>query len=71
MEIGRSQVGPSQWKTSLFNIQLSGRMVFFKTISKQQYEVRSQFREVPGDLSLSQANKLLASPLLDAPNPRI
>lgn len=71
MEIGRSQVGPSQWKTSLFNIQLSGRMVFFKTIGKQQYEVRSQFREVPGDLSLSQANKLLVSSTLHASGPEI
>jgi hypothetical protein len=71
MEIGRAQVGPSQWKTSLFNIQLSGRMVFFKTISKQQYEVRSQFREVPRDLSLSQANKLLVSSTQHASGPEI
>ncbi|MFY9559824.1 MAG: hypothetical protein WAQ52_06290 [Terriglobales bacterium] len=60
MEIGRIQVGPSQWKTALINIQLSGRLVFFKTINKQQYETRSDFRAVSGDLSLLEASQLLA-----------
>jgi hypothetical protein len=71
IEVGRVQVGPSQWKTALLNIQLSGRMVFFKTISKQQYETRSNFRAVPGDLSLSEANELLASPIFHAPGREI
>lgn len=60
IEIGRIQVGPSQWKTALINIQLSGRLVFFKTISKQEYETRSDFRAVSGDLSLLEASQLLA-----------
>jgi hypothetical protein len=60
MEIGRVQVGPSQWKTALINLQLSGRLVFFKTISKQEYETRSDFRAVSGDLSLLEASQLLA-----------
>ena len=71
IEIGRVQVGPLQWKTALLNIQLSGRMILFKTISKQQYETRSNFRAVPGDLSLSEANELLVSPVLHAPGTEI
>jgi hypothetical protein len=67
IEVGRVQVGPLQWKTALLNIQLSGRLIFFKTINKQQYEVRSNFRAVPGDLSLSDANQLLHAPILNAP----
>jgi hypothetical protein len=67
IEIGRVQVGPLQWKTALLNIQLSGRMILFKTVSKQQYEVRSNFRAVPGDLSLSDANQLLVPPSLHPP----
>lgn len=59
IEIGRVQVGPSQWKTALINIQLSGRLVFFKTISKQQYETRSDYRAVSGDLSLLEGRQLL------------
>ena len=60
IEIGRIQVAPSQWKTALINIQLSGRLVFFKTIDKQEYETRSDFRAVSGDLSLLEASQLLA-----------
>jgi hypothetical protein len=71
IEVGRVQVGPSQWKTALLNIQLSGRLIFFKTINKQQYEVRSNFRAVPGDLSLSDANELLVSPIFHPPGPEI
>ncbi len=69
IEIGRVQVGPSQWKTALINIQLSGRLVFFKTISKQQYETRSDFRAVSGDLSLLEASQLLVSPIVRVPDP--
>jgi hypothetical protein len=71
IEIGRVQVGPLQWKTALINVRLSGRLMLFKTISKQQYETRSNFRAVPGDLSLSEANELLVSPILQAPGPGI
>jgi hypothetical protein len=60
IEIGRIQVGPSQWKTALINIHLSGRLVLFKTISKQEYQTRSDFRAVSGDLSLLEASQLLA-----------
>lgn len=59
IEIGRIQVGPSQWKTALINIQLSGRLVFFKTLNKQEYETRSDFHAVSGDLSLLEASRLL------------
>lgn len=60
IEIGRLQVGPSQWKTALIDIQLSGRLVFFKTIDKREYETRADFRAVSGDLSLLEASQLLA-----------
>jgi len=61
VEIGRVEVGASQWKTALIDIQMSGRLVMFKTISKQEYEIRSDFRPVPDSLSLSQANDLTVS----------
>jgi len=60
-EIKRVPVRPSQWKTALLSIHLTGRMILFKTVSKQQYEVRLNFREVPADLTLSQASQLLIS----------
>jgi hypothetical protein len=60
IEIGRVEVAPSEWKTALINIQLSGRLVFFKTINQQQYETRSDFHAVSGDLSLLEGSHLLA-----------
>ncbi len=60
IEIGRVPVGPGEWKTALINIQVSGRLVFFKTISKQQYEIRSEFLPVSGELTLLEASQLLA-----------
>jgi hypothetical protein len=67
VEIGRVEVGPTQWKTALIDIKLSGRLVLFKTISKQEYETRSDFRAVPDSLSLSQANDITASQILRMP----
>jgi hypothetical protein len=64
VEIGRVEVGPSQWKTALINVQLSGRLILFKTISKQQHEIRTDFRAVPDDLNMSQANQLTVSRIL-------
>ena len=62
IDIGRVQVGPAEWKTALINIQLSGRLVFFKTIDKQEHEVRSDFHAVAGDPSLFEASQLLLAP---------
>lgn len=64
MEIARVEVGPRQWKTAFINIHFSGRFAIFKTINKDQYERRSDFRVVSSGLSLSDAKDLLASYIL-------
>jgi hypothetical protein len=61
VEIARMQVGPLLWKTAFINIHFSGRLALFKTISKDQYERRSDFHTVSAGLSLSDANTLLIS----------
>ena len=61
VELGRVPVGPQQWKTAFINIHFTGRLAIFKTVSKEQYERRSDFRAVSNDLSLSDANELLVS----------
>ena len=60
-EIERVQVSSSHWKTSLVDIHVSGRMLLFKTINKQQHETRSDFEPVSKDLDLKQAEELLQS----------
>jgi hypothetical protein len=60
-EIARTQVSSSHWKTDLVDVQVAGRMLLFKTISKQQHETRSNFEPVSKDLDLKQAEELLQS----------
>jgi hypothetical protein len=64
VELGRVAVGPQQWKTAFINIHFSGRVAIFKTISKEQYERRTDFYAVSSDLSLSDAKDLLISRIL-------
>jgi hypothetical protein len=59
VELGRVEVGPQQWKTALINIRFSGRAVIFKSISKEQYERRFDFRAVSGGLNLAEAKDML------------
>jgi hypothetical protein len=60
-EIQRIQVSSSHWKTRLVDIHVDGRMLLFKTISKQQHETRSDFESVAQDLDVQQAEALLQS----------
>jgi hypothetical protein len=71
VKIGRVEVGPSQWKTALIDIQLSGRLVLFKTLNKQEHESRSDFRVVPSNLSLAQARDLIVARIVSTPTPAV
>jgi len=59
VELGRVEVGPQQWKTAFIDIHFSGRAVVFKTINKEQYERRSDFRAVSDELNLADAKDML------------
>jgi hypothetical protein len=58
-QIERKQVAANRWKTSVLDVHISGRVVLFKAISKDQREVRSDFRPVPSDLTVPGAITLL------------
>ena len=60
-EIERVQVSSSHWKTQLVDIHVSGRMLLFKSVGKQQHETRSDFEAVSKDLDLRRAEELLQS----------
>jgi hypothetical protein len=55
IEVKRIRVSPGIWKTSSSKININGRIVFFKTISKQQDETESDFKPVAPDTSVEQA----------------
>jgi hypothetical protein len=58
-QIGREQVSNTRWKTSLLDVHLSGRIVFLKSINRDQHEVRSNFQPVPSDLDVQRAVAIL------------
>jgi hypothetical protein len=59
IQVERQQVAENRWKTSVLDIHISGRIVFFKDISKDQREVRSDFQPVSSDLGVAGAVALL------------
>lgn len=58
-ELHREQVSPTRWKTDLVNVHVAGRVILFKSVSKDHYEARSEFQPVPTSISLSDAKQLL------------
>lgn len=58
-EIHRQQVNATRWKTDLVDVHVSGRVILFKSLSKDHHEVRSSFHPVPTDISLNDARRLL------------
>jgi hypothetical protein len=62
-QIGREAVAPNRWKTNMLNVHVSGHIVFFKTIGKDQREVRSAYQPVPQDCSVADAVKILDASL--------
>lgn len=58
-EVKRIPVSQEHWKTQFFDVHLDGRVLFFKTISKDEKELRSGFSPVPVDMTLAQAVELL------------
>lgn len=57
--VKQSEVAPGHWEITLLNVNMRGKALFFKTISVQQNEIRSNFQPVPDDLTLAQAAEQL------------
>jgi hypothetical protein len=57
--IGRAPTGDVRWKTTMVNVHVSGRIIFFKDISKDQDEKRSEFKPVAEEMSVQDAVSLL------------
>jgi hypothetical protein len=57
----RVRLSPGIWKTSSYRIDINGRLIFFKTIGKQQDEIRSDFKPVGSNTSIAEALQQLGS----------
>lgn len=58
-EIQREPVSQTHWKTDLVDVHVAGRVILFRSITKDQHEVRSGFKQVPTGITLQQAKGLL------------
>ena len=58
-EVRQTEVAPGHWEVTTLNVDMIGRVLFFKTISVQQRECHTDFRRVPDNLSLAQAADVL------------
>jgi hypothetical protein len=61
IQVRRVRLSPGRWKTSSFSIDLDGRFVLFKTISKQQDETHRNFKPLASDTGIEQALREIVS----------
>ena len=53
--VRQSEVTPDHWEITLLHVDMHGKALFFKTISVQENEIRTNYQPVPDNLTLSQA----------------
>ncbi|HLJ77938.1 MAG TPA: hypothetical protein VKT75_11030 [Acidobacteriaceae bacterium] len=57
--VHRRQINGETWKTDVIDVHLAGKLLLLKSFCKDQRETRSDFRPVPGELTLAQAKEML------------
>jgi hypothetical protein len=62
-EVKRTDVGDDHWETTLLDVNIHGKALFFKSINAQQHEVTGYYHRVPDNLTLTHGVQLLHSPL--------
>jgi len=55
----RVRASETDWKTETLEVHVSGRAVLFKTIAKDTREERLGFREIPRNITLNEAKRML------------
>ncbi len=63
-EVRRQDVGGGHWVTTLLDVHIHGRALFFKTINAEQHQADQDFKRVPDHLTLAQGASMLRSPAL-------
>ena len=58
-EVRQEPVARGYWELTVLNVHMTGRALFFKTIGEQQQFSRSEFKRVPDNLTLAQAEQML------------
>jgi hypothetical protein len=68
-QIAREQVAENRWKTSMLYVHISGRIVFFKSINRDQDVKRSAFKPLPSNTSVQDAVAILSESLAPSLKP--
>ena len=58
-EVKQEPVAPGYWELTVLEVQMKGKALFFKTIGVQQKSFRSEFKQLPDDLTPVQAAEML------------
>jgi hypothetical protein len=58
-DVKQAELTLGYWKLSQLNVHMTGRVLFFKTISQQHKEARSNFKRLPDNITVAQAADLL------------
>lgn len=61
IQVSRVRVSPGLWKISSLCIHLDGRFALFKTISKQQDETHSNFKQLASGANIEHALREIVS----------
>ena len=60
-DVERRETGGSVWQITETHVHIQGHVLIFKSISEQEDDVKTEFKQLPADISLEQAeNDLLA-----------
>lgn len=61
--VERNRTGHGEWQITETHVHIRGRVLFFKSISEQEDDVKSKFKELPQDISFQQAeDELMKQP---------
>lgn len=55
----QSEVQPGHWEITRLNVNMNGKALFFKSIAVRQDETRTNYKRMPDNLTLQQADEML------------
>jgi hypothetical protein len=58
-DVERREIAPRVWEITESHVHIDGKVLLFKSIGEQDDEVKSEFRQVPGETTLEQAAVML------------
>jgi hypothetical protein len=65
-EVKREDVGEGHWVSTMLDVHIHGKALFFKTINAEQHEVDENFKRVPDHLTLEAGASMLETSGLQA-----